>query len=285
MRESLRSLFETGRFAEVEADASLLPSGGVAVEFAQQTEDFNGNIIATGLPKSGPSDVQVVNTGRLELGALFTEAMLKDSEERILRLLHDNGYWKAVVDAKLNPHVDTQQIDVEFQVKPGEAARVGKLAVHGDPGLTVGEAVEICKMQPGKKVRGDLLQKAVARLRKRYVKQHRLRAQLTAGVPVFHPENNTVDYTFEVERGPVLDIRAEGVSLSKGRLKRLIPVYEEHAVDEDLLNEGRRNLRDYLQGQGYFDAVVQVAGGRHAARPAAHSVCGTARTAAQVASH
>jgi len=56
----------------------------------------------------------------------------------------------------------------------------------------------------------------------------------------------------------VLDIRAEGVSLSKGKMKRLIPVYEEHAVDEDLLNEGRRNVRDYLQGQGYFDAAVQV---------------------------
>ena len=107
-------------------------------------------------------------------------------------------------------------------------------------------------------MRGDLLQRAVARLRKRYVKQRRLRAQLTAGVPVFHPESNTVDYTFEVERGPVVDIRAEGMQLSRGKLKRYVPVYEEHAVDEDLLNEGRRNLRDYLQGQGYFDAVVQV---------------------------
>ena len=29
-------------------------------------------------------------------------------------------------------------------------------------------------------------------------------------------------------------------------------------MDEDLLQEGRRNLRDYFQGQGYFDADVQV---------------------------
>ena len=63
-----------------------------------------------------------------------------------------------------------------------------------------------------------------------------------------------MDYTFEVERGPVVDIRAEGMPLSRAKLKRYVPVYEEHAVDEDLLNEGRRNLRDYLQGQGYFDA-------------------------------
>lgn len=258
LRESLRMLFATGRFAELEADATVLPSGGVAVEFHTTPNYFNGKITASGLPKSGPTAVQVVNTGRLELGTLFTEAMLKDSESRILRLMQDNGYWKAQVDAKLIRHQDTQQVDVDFEVKSGEAARIGKLTVHGDPTLSAGEAAAICRMQPGKRVRGDLLQKAVNRLRKRYVKQRRLRAQLTVGVPIFYQESNTVDYTFEVDRGPVVDIQTEGVSLSRGKLKRLIPVYEEHAVDEDLLNEGTRNLRDYLQGQGYFDAVVQV---------------------------
>jgi outer membrane protein insertion porin family len=258
VRESLRVLFETGRFAEVEAEATLLPSGGVAVEFRTKPNYFNGNVTVSGLPKIGPNEIQVVNTGRLELGAQFTNEKLKDSENRILRLLHDHGYWKAVVGAKLYRHDETQQVDVEFQVKAGETARVGKLTVKGDPGLSAEEALEICKLRPGMQVRGDLLQRAVARLRKRYVKQGRLKAQLTVGLPVFHAENNTVDYTFDVERGPVLDIRAEGVSLSVHKLKHYVPVYEENAVDEDLLNEGRRNLRDYLQGQGYFDAVVQV---------------------------
>ena len=31
-----------------------------------------------------------------------------------------------------------------------------------------------------------------------------------------------------------------------------MPIYEEHAVDQDLLVEGANNLRDYLQSQGYF---------------------------------
>lgn len=258
VRESLRALFATGRFAEVEAEAVLLPSGGVAVEFRAMPNYFNGAVTVTGLPKNDPNETQVVSTGRLELGAQFTQEKLKDSESRILGLLHEHGFWKARVGAKLNFHENTQQVDVEFQVAAGEAARVGKLTVQGDPELSAEEAVEICRMRPGTRVRGDLLQHAVARLRKRYVKQHRLKAQLTAGVPVFHPEDNTVDYTFEVERGPVVDIRTEGMSLSRSKLKRYVPVYEEHTVDEDLLNEGRRNLRDYLQGQGYFDAVVQV---------------------------
>ncbi len=37
-----------------------------------------------------------------------------------------------------------------------------------------------------------------------------------------------------------------------------MPVYQEGAVDEDLLNEGRRNIQNHMQGLGYFQATVSV---------------------------
>ena len=68
MRESLRVLYRSGRFAEVEADATVLPSGGVVVEFRTKPNYFNGNVTVTGLPKGGPNDSEVVSTAGLELG-------------------------------------------------------------------------------------------------------------------------------------------------------------------------------------------------------------------------
>ena len=53
-------------------------------------------------------------------------------------------------------------------------------------------------------------------------------------------------------------ITAEGAKISNRELKKLVPVYQENSVDDDLLNEGRRNMRDYLQTKGYFDATVEV---------------------------
>ena len=55
-----------------------------------------------------------------------------------------------------------------------------------------------------------------------------------------------------------LEVRVQvlGAKISESTLRSLLPIYEEGAVDEDLLQEGRRNLRDYLQRQGYFDAEV-----------------------------
>src|SRR6202008_1331640 len=65
-------------------------------------------------------------------------------------------------------------------------------------------------------------------------------------------------FTYQVDPGPVVRISARGFRISKGTLKRQIPVYEENAVDDDLLNEGKRNLLDSLQTRGHFDAKVDI---------------------------
>src|SRR5213079_1306007 len=62
----------------------------------------------------------------------------------------------------------------------------------------------------------------------------------------------------ETETGPLVQIKVEGFHLSKGTLKKNVPVYEDNAVDDDLLNEGRRNLLNYLQDRGYFEAKVTI---------------------------
>jgi outer membrane protein assembly factor BamA len=51
-------------------------------------------------------------------------------------------------------------------------------------------------------------------------------------------------------------VLVQGASIGAERLKHVIPVFEEGTVDEDLLNEGNRRLRDYFQRLGYFDVKV-----------------------------
>ncbi len=44
--------------------------------------------------------------------------------------------------------------------------------------------------------------------------------------------------------------------MDQDHIRHIIPIYEEGTVDEDLLNEGNRRLRDYYQRLGYFDVRV-----------------------------
>src|SRR5207342_3301452 len=55
---------------------------------------------------------------------------------------------------------------------------------------------------------------------------------------------------------PRVKVDVEGAKFSSGDLKRLLPIYQEGAIDADLLEEGRKNLRERLERQGYFDATV-----------------------------
>jgi outer membrane protein insertion porin family len=54
----------------------------------------------------------------------------------------------------------------------------------------------------------------------------------------------------------VVVVTLEGAKIGRSQLEKLVPVYEEGAVDQDLLNEGAQNLRNYYEGHGYFDVKV-----------------------------
>jgi outer membrane protein assembly complex protein YaeT len=63
--------------------------------------------------------------------------------------------------------------------------------------------------------------------------------------------------TLDIDAGPQVEVRTVGDDLSSGTLRKYLPIYEERAVDRDLLVEGARNLRDYYQSDGYFQAEVE----------------------------
>src|SRR6202023_398252 len=117
---------------------------------------------------------------------------------------------------------------------------------------------EIAKLHSGDPVIYSRITRALQRIRSRYQKQDRLLAQVSVANRTYHSELNTVDYVLKVDRGPVVQIAAEGFKLSQRVLKKLVPIYEEGAVDDDLLNEGRRNIQNHLQTLGYFDVKVIV---------------------------
>src|SRR6202022_3473436 len=117
---------------------------------------------------------------------------------------------------------------------------------------------DIARMHMGDYVSVQRISRALERLRKKYQKQNRLLSQVAISSRNYRPETNTVDYALEIEPGPKVEINVEGFKISRSQLKKNVPVYEENALDDDLLNEGRRNLLNYMQGRGYFDAKVSM---------------------------
>ena len=72
----------------------------------------------------------------------------------------------------------------------------------------------------------------------------------------YDPARNRARPHLQIEAGPKITIKALEAKISKGKLRRYVPVYEEGSVDNDLLTEGAVNLRDYFQSRGYPDVDV-----------------------------
>ncbi|HXV18201.1 MAG TPA: POTRA domain-containing protein, partial [Gemmatimonadaceae bacterium] len=253
IRASIQTLYATGRFSSLAVEAERTQQNQVALVFVADENYFVGTLTVEGLPKSGPTQNQVVNASKLALGELFTHEKVEQSFDRMKKVMEDNGYYESKITAEETPHADTRQMDVVFRVEPGDLARVGEVTVRGDSGLTDEQFRSVAKLHEGGKIRPDRVTRALTRLRKKYQKQKRLESQVALVERAYHSDTNRLDYVFEVQRGPTVDLRVEGAGVSRSVLKRYVPVYEENAVDDDLLNEGKRNLRDYFQTQGFFD--------------------------------
>ena len=79
-----------------------------------------------------------------------------------------------------------------------------------------------------------------------------LEATVTLEDLKYDAESNTVTPSLPIDSGPTLLVRTTGAKVSRGKLRQLVPVYQERTVDRSLLVEGRRNLVEYFQSQGYF---------------------------------
>jgi len=255
LRQSVHALYATGRFADVEVEVERDRKGELTLVFLVWPNYFIGTVTVDGLPKHITSH-QVINASKLRLGELYTREKMDAALRAVQGVLQDNGFYQAKTADQEEFHPRTQQVDIHFRLIPGPSARVGQVAVRGEPGFSSEEVEDIARFHTGDELTGQKANKSLQRLRKQYQKDGRLEAQVAVAHQEYRAETNTLDYVFQLNQGPMVHIRVEGAHLSLGRLKKLVPIFEEGAIDDDLLNEGARNLRDHFQTQGFFDVRV-----------------------------
>jgi outer membrane protein insertion porin family len=255
VRRSIRLLYSSGRFSDIEVEAQKQGADEVTLVFHARESFFIGQVSVQGAPKR-PSAVQLINAAKLPLGEAFGEERLKNALGRMKALLSDEGYYKAAITPSFTFRNDEQQVDIAFTVERGPLATLGKLEVRGNPALSVAEIERIAKLFPGDHVSRKRVRDGLRRLRRHYEKEGRLEAQIGLLQRDYHPEHDTVDYILRVERGPLVEVLVEGVHLRRGLVKKYVPVYQENEVDDDLLKEGQHNIRDHFQTKGYFNVDV-----------------------------
>lgn len=252
--KSIRTLYGTGDYRDLKA--VVTPEGaGLHMDFVVRENLFFNRVLIEGLTPP-PTDDSAAAAMQLTLGHAFRQEDVQAGLERLKEVLKDEGLYTAKVSVEDVAHPETHQVDVVVHIVPGPRARVGAIQLQNGTEYRDAALLSLLKMKIGDPVTTARIQRGTSRIRKYLVKKGRLNARATVRRGDYDAAGNRVPLSVEVSEGPRVEVVVTGAKFSKGELKSLVPIYEEGAVDADLLEEGKRNLRERLERQGYFDAQV-----------------------------
>ena len=267
---TISALKETGRFSKVEVDVKPDP-GGLRVTFILEPTLYFGVFQFPGATKSF-SYTRLLQVIDIPNQTPYQEDIVAKASGALLQFLISEGYFQAQVQTESQFDETHMLADVVFHVTLAKRAKIGSVVVHGpEPSeadrllhatRSLRAAATGTSLKKGKRYTPKRIDSAIALMKRDLANRHHLASKVHDEQPHFHPDTNRADIIIEAQSGPIVKVRVTGAKLSwlpflRGKqMKKIIPIFSEGTVDPDLVEEGRRNLIDFFQSKGYFDAKV-----------------------------
>lgn len=258
--ETIDQLYATGLYQDIKVFAE--PQGaGLAVRFVTVPQRFIGHVQARGKIKDPPNEAAILGEAQLTPGKPFDAKDVEEARQNIERELQLNGLFNSRVSTTTIDDPVTHQVTVGFYVEAGKRAKYAPPVITGDTKLPDSNIIaatgwRIPLIHRWRQVTKSQTDKGLDGIEKKYAKKDRLTANVELTSMDFAPAHNQAQAHLNIDAGPKISIRALEAKVSRGKLLKYVPVYEEGSVDNDLLTEGASNLRDYFQSRGYPDADV-----------------------------
>ncbi len=260
VKDAIQRLYATGEYADIAVDATLGPQG-VTLKFLTKPTYFIGNVRVNGVPEP-PNKGQLTVATKLQLGTEFSPDQVKLAVDHLVDVMRRNGFYNVSVKPEAIFEEPTQQVLIDFEIDPEKRAKYDGVIANGPMNRSIESIIKSAHwLRPfgwfgWRAVTESRTQSGIDNIRSWYPKHDRLTAKVSLVRLDYHPNTNTVTPELAIDSGPLITVRVHGAKLSNGKLRNLLPIYEERAVDKDLLLEGTRDLAAYFQTQGYFDARV-----------------------------
>ncbi|HKW19177.1 MAG TPA: POTRA domain-containing protein [Terriglobales bacterium] len=272
IQQSVDNLKGTSAFASVQLKVEPGTSG-LNLTFVLQPAYYIGMLKFPGALKyfSYTRLLQVVN---LSDQTVFQQAQVDAAQAALTKFLASYGFFRAQAHTSVQLDDSNQLAHITFRTVAGPHAHVGKVEVRGATPEENRKLESVMRsfrarftgalLKHGSSYNPRKIQSATALMKKELSKQHYPDNKIAINPPDYHADTNLADVAINVDTGPLIEIRVTGAKLSwipfqSGReKKKLISIYDEGSVDPDIIEESRRNLKDYFQRKGYFNAKVST---------------------------
>ena len=260
VEQAIDSLFATGQFDDISVEAEEA-GAGVALRFIVRPRTFVEHVQFAGKIKAPPSEAELSSYARLHPGSPFREDNVKGAVSSLDRLFDANGLYHTTIDPAIVRSKEGDQVFITFTVKEGKRAKYEHPDIEGtallpDSAILRASGWQLPVIHWWRQVTQSRTDSGVHGVLRKYQSRNRLTAKVTLTDTEYDAAANRVRPHLSVTPGPKVEVKAVEAKVSKRVLKRYVPVYQERAVDPDLLLEGKRNLEDYFQSRGYYDVGV-----------------------------
>jgi outer membrane protein insertion porin family len=253
IRASIQRLYDTGRYSQVDVEANRAQDGTTSLVFRVRPIFFFSTFR---LEPENLLERPLSSYFRLPIGEKFATSAVDRVREDARKLLESEGYFQAVVSALYESDEVNHLVSVTLKATPGPRARVGMVRIQGgELTFTPKELADAFGLKSGDEYSGAKLDKGKADIRTKFAELQFLNTKVNAE-PMYVAATNTVDINVTVQPGQFALVQPRGFDINKKKLRELVPIFEEAAVDPDLVEEGRVTIERYMQQQGYFDAMV-----------------------------
>jgi len=255
VRAAIQALYDTGHYSNVAVDATTAVDQTTALTFQLRPFFFFSTF------KLEPEDLlerPLSSYFRLPFGEKFSTSAIDKVVQDTTNLLVSEGYFQATITPSFATEQQTHLIFVTLNANAGPKAKVGVVHIMGgEETFTEKELADAFGLKTGDDYLAAKRDKGVSEIRSKFAELRFLNTKVTAE-PTFRPISNRVDLEVTVQPGQFALVQTRGFDISNKKLRELVPIYEEAAVDPDLVEEGRVRITRYMQQEGYYDATVEA---------------------------
>lgn len=264
IRDSVAALKETGQFANVQVQVKP-EQAGLDVQFILEPALYVGLVSFPGASDKF-AYTELLQAVNIPEQSPFFPDLLPEGQKALQQFLQIQGYFTATVESSVDKDETHKIANLVFQAHLGPHAKVGDIDIRG---VSAAQAADIRKslrsmwarikrdsLKPGEAYSPARITKSLDYVRGHLRGQEHLAPSVRLASADYDPKTNRATIAIQVSPGPVVSIKVEGAHLWRRTIRREVPIYEENAVDRDLVDEGERNLQSYFESKGYFDAKV-----------------------------
>jgi outer membrane protein insertion porin family len=252
IRKSIELLYATGNFTNILVDA-VLENDRVALTFILRKVYRIESIKLVG--QLGISGGKIGKRLGLRKFEPYTPEKVLRGREDILAVLRENGYYNTSVRQDVSLNRIKKQVRIEYLIRAGAPTYVVSVDFTGQPHFPESTLLARMKSKPGKRFKIGEFNRDLEKIEAHYDQN----GFLEHDIRVVHqemPTPNQMQLGIHIDAGKQLLLLTEGYLLSDKILREQIPIWSEHSYNDDTLEEGKRNLTEYFQSQGYHEAAV-----------------------------